>query len=342
MKNRKPRTSSALINFISPRSRINTSFLSRKAKEVFNGGVKVFELANVNLRGALAEAPNSDEVYVFPVGLGEFSEKWVYEAERLKAMGKTVLMIEPRGIGLSTNPDMPGTIDIEAGTKDFAELFQSEAFKAIIKDRKVVLGGHSTGGHMATRLLVEETAMCNRVFCGAVLESPAIKPKLTDAERDLAARLTRLGLGFVAGSGSKDPAQNKLTNALGRLETATHLQKVGFARRLAPFNMRSKGTAGFAHHLDKSGDVICALADGYAARAPEDKFQGPITFILGKDDGLIDLKTTIDVGMKLDADIVVLDARHEPHLESGQRLEAYRSAVDKGLHRAFGDAPKQG
>lgn len=336
------KASSSLVDFLTPPFMSDPAMpkdlLREYDRTVFNQGTEIFYTKGANLRMAYAEAPGSSELVVLLPGLGELAEKWSEEVERLKAQGKSVLVIEPRGIGMSTNSSLPGTIDLRKATEDFRELFASDKFEEFTRGKTVTLAGHSTGGHIALRYALQHTADYNKRFSGLMLLNPAVDLKHGFKGMGIMVGvLNRMGSGVITGLLSfkpkrdKDPASNDLTNDLHKLANSRTLQNHAFGR-LFMGHARSRGTIGFAHHLNKSGDVVRKLADKYNERRAADRIKGLITIIYGEKDTLTPTDVTVDVGRKIGAELnCIPDARHEAHLDSGPVLDRFQLLVDRGL-----------
>lgn len=142
----------------------------------------------LRLRAVVWRGGNRGTAVVFP-GRTEFAEKYGRVAGALVARGLSVAVIDWRGQGLSDRQpegNMLGHVDdFRSYQRDVAALLALDGTLDLPGPRYLI--GHSMGGCIGLRTLLERAD-----FCGAVFSAPMWHLQMRAATRELTTKMTRL------------------------------------------------------------------------------------------------------------------------------------------------------
>jgi len=156
----------------------------------------------MRIRAVLWGEGHRGTVVIFP-GRTEFAEKYGRVVSRLAAEGLSVLVIDWRGQGLShryaTNPKLGHVEDFRDYQRDVSAVLGDPATRGLPKPW--IMLGHSMGGCIGLRTLLERID-----FCGAVFSAPMWHLQMRAATREITSKVTHianlLGLGARLTPGS--------------------------------------------------------------------------------------------------------------------------------------------
>ena len=163
----------------------------------------------MRVRAVLWSGGSRGTVVVFP-GRTEFAEKYGRVVSRLVAEGLSVLVIDWRGQGLSqrylTNLKLGHVDDFRDYQRDVAAVFADPAVLALPKPW--VMLGHSMGGCIGLRTLLERIE-----FCGAVFSAPMWHLQMRAATRQITTKVTQIA-NLIGLGGRLTPGSNPGPTAL--------------------------------------------------------------------------------------------------------------------------------
>ncbi|MEP1230372.1 MAG: alpha/beta hydrolase [Litorimonas sp.] len=210
-------------------------------------------------------------------------------ADKLAEQGYHVIGLDLRGQGGSQRyraeqPEKLWANDFATYSDDLASFIRAQNLP---KDRVVVPVAMSFGGHVATRMAVENTRLVDGLF----LLAPAFVPKAGDVEFDKALFVmkmaSRLGKGhhYVLDNGNWKPASLDLTQAnidmCSSEPKRLHMRDVIFTRE--PHQRVGGVTNKWGAEFFKSSQVI--MDDGYLSQ-----LQIPVSIISAEKDDFVDTK----------------------------------------------------
>ena len=163
----------------------------------------------MRIRAVLWNGGPRGTVVIFP-GRTEFAEKYGRVVSRLVAEGLSVLVIDWRGQGLShrypANPKLGHVDDFRDYQRDVAAVFADPAVQALPKPW--VMLGHSMGGCIGLRTLLERID-----FCGAVFSAPMWHLQMRAATREITTKFTQIA-NLIGLGGRLTPGSNPGPTAL--------------------------------------------------------------------------------------------------------------------------------
>jgi len=305
--------------FIQPNGRPLPDFIEACAKPYY------VKHGDVRLRAMLASAPTDAPrgTIIFSPGRTEFIEKYLETVGDLLARNYTVLMVDPRGQGLSQRLLDDPLISYVADFQDYADdlAHVTKIFSPLLPKPHVLMG-HSMGGTIVLQSILSGALNPQAVICSAPmlgifeLDTPFLREIIRAlsflglSQKNLPFQKQRIGIPVPF-------AENKLTSDLARYENWA-----------AYFNNEPRLRLGPPSY----GWISSALRSMAYVNRNADKLKIPALIVAAGADPIVDPASNLNFARKAQAKHrVVPGAKHELMMEKDVFRDQFFESLDKFL-----------